>query len=719
LITCHDTPPFKSRHHPNSRIAQVEIPASGKLTLVGATTQLPLSRHKLDTMHDRLQATGYVSFVSRQMAIPLHRARFSWGSRTHLDLEWSKGRGKLLTIPPAAPQLVLAEEETLPDEHTERGIPELCWREDSPVLFERFQLRESTEYFCDVTLPKSLGDLEKDAPYHKGWPFSERLATIFRIDPPRRWRENDDGSTTISGLLRLRSHAGILDLSLGRDATLFVEVVCRKLGYLDEFRALLDEVAEEFSELLLQYDSPVSASFNLSDVTPETEAALLFQMRHIMTDRNLPVVLDEIMRSFHTRLDQWRGTDDIGVVQEPDVATFVEELDVSVLVKGGPLARLFRGYSPRVFPVLEARETADTAENRYVKFFLEDLLLIAQRLAGTLARKGRTASLREVKAWMSTLDEELSSGHWRQVGMFRNFPSNSQVLQKRRGYREILKFDLSLRMSLELPWKRAGQLADGLIGDLRPVSELYEYWCFFLLRRSLAELAEAELPGGSSLVDVTDGGLQVRLLRGKRSKVSFLYKRDGARSVKMNLFYNRVFQRPTRGLTAWHGSYTARFDPDYSIEIIVEGDGILHRHWLHFDAKYRLDSVDFETVSEVGDAEDNLDADYETELSRVYREDDLFKMHTYRDGILSSRGAYIIFPGDGSSLRLTGRQKNLFVRHPSAFDGNPAYLFPSVGAFDLCPGRSIGQRPVIKEFLKGILDAMYVGKPYREEEGSF
>jgi hypothetical protein len=187
----------------------------------------------------------------------------------------------------------------------------------------------------------------------------------------------------------------------------------------------------------------------------------------------------------------------------------------------------------------------------------------------------------------------------------------------------------------------------------------------------------------------------------------------------MNLFYNRVFQRPTHALSAWHGSYTARFDPDYSIEIIVEGDGALHRHWLHFDAKYRLDSVDLEGVLVADDADDDLDADYEAELARVYRQDDLFKMHTYRDGILSSRGAYILFPGDGTSLRLTGPRKNLFVRHPSAFDGSPAYLFPGVGAFDLCPGRDIGQRPIIQEFLKGVLDAAFSDKLYREEDGFF
>lgn len=655
------------------------------------------------------------------MVIPLHRVRFSWDPKTHLDIEWSKGRGQEIPVLPEASGMTLAEEETELDEYAARGIPAICWRSGTTVLFERFQLREDTEYLVDVTLPRPFDELMREGPRPKGWPFGLRLATIFRIDPPRRWRANDDGSTTISGLLRLRSHAGILDLSLASTAPLLAEVVCRKIGYLDEFKALLDEVAEELSELLLQYDSPVSATFNLSDTTPETEAALLFQLRHAMADRNLPVALDEIKRAFHSRLDQWRATEEIGAVQEPDIPAFIEEFDASVVSKGGPLSKLFRSYSPREFPVIEARENVDTAENRYVKFFLEDLQIIAQRLAGSLARNKRYATLREVEGWMQFLDEELSSSQWRKIGTFRDFPSNSQVLQKRRGYREILKLDLSLRMSIELPWHRAEQLADGLIGDIRPVSELYEYWCFFLLRRTLAELAQNELSNDGSLVDVTNDGLQVRLLRGKRSRVSFLYRQEDDRSLKINLFYNRLFPRPTRDLPIWYGSYTAKFDPDYSIEILLEAEGILQRHWLHFDAKYRLESADlsqsFDVKSEAD--EEAQDADYDKELLRVHRQDDLFKMHTYRDGILSSRGAYILFPGNGAETRLTGKRQNLFVRHPSAFGGTPDYLFPGVGAFDLCPGRDADQRPIIRDFLQSVLNAVYEGQPYQEETGLY
>jgi hypothetical protein len=43
---------------------KVEVPPARKLTIAGGADQLPLSRRKLDAMHDRLHATGYVSFVS-------------------------------------------------------------------------------------------------------------------------------------------------------------------------------------------------------------------------------------------------------------------------------------------------------------------------------------------------------------------------------------------------------------------------------------------------------------------------------------------------------------------------------------------------------------------------------------------------------------------------------------------------------------------------------
>jgi uncharacterized protein len=359
-----------------------------------------------------------------------------------------------------------------------------------------------------------------------------------------------------------------------------------------------------------------------------------------------------------------------------------------------------------------------------VKYFLEECTLLAQWLTGSLGGQGKVAAAREAESWVSQLQELLAHDLWRGVGMMRQFPSNSQVLLKGRGYRDILRFDLALRLSLALPWSQAEKLAEGLTGDIRPVSELYEYWCFFLLRRLLAELCQTELPCNGSFLSFTQDGLEVRLVKGKRSRVTFVYRQDTERTVKVALFYNRRFPRPKRNMASWEGSYTAMFDPDYSIAITVMKRATVQKHWLHFDAKYRLEPAELAQVLHDTSAEVMADADddetgYEQEISRLHRREDLFKMHTYRDGIFSTRGAYILFPGDGVGMRMEGKTQNFFIRHPSAFRGPAAHNFPSVGAFDLCPGRDETQLPVLKAFLSAVLEAFATGNPYQEEQGLF
>ena len=658
------------------------------------------------------------------MPIPLHRVRFAWGPSTQMDIEWTKGEGEQLQGFVPTPILSLCEREITPDDYALRGIPAICWRDDSPVLFEPLQLRENTDYFIDITLPLPKAEAERQARFRPAWPFSERLRGVFAPDPPRRWREPDPLSVVISGQLRLRNHAGIIDLSLENGKELRAEVVCRKIGYLGEFQTLLSDVAEFLAELLLQYDSPVSVAFDLTDARNASMAAMLFQMRYVMTETNLPLAVEEVLSQVHAKLITETRMCAIAEVEEPDVEALADTLDVSLFDSGGPLSGMFRGYTPRELPVVEMAEITDTPENRYVKYFLEECTLLSQWLATNLEIQGKVTAAREAEGWVLQLQEMLAHDSWRSVGIMRQFPSNSQVLLKRRGYRDLLRFDLALRLSLTLPWSQGEKLAEGLTGDIRPVSELYEYWCFFLLRRSLGELCQGELPGNGSFLSFTNEGLQVRLAKGKRSRTTFLYRQDGEKTVKVTLFYNKRFRRPSRNLLSWEGSYTAAFDPDYSIAITVSQGTTLQKHWLHFDAKYRLEPAELDRILHDGGEAMSADGDddetgYEQEISRLHRREDLFKMHTYRDGILRTRGAYILFPGDGNGMRMHGKTQNFFIRHPSAFRGPAAHTFPSVGAFDLCPGRDDTQIPVLKAFLSNVLESLATGAPYREEEGFF
>lgn len=661
--------------------------------------------------------------------VALHRVKFDLGSGASIDIETALGRGSPIPVDWGAMDVLAAESELDADDVASGNMLPMCWRE-SGHLFERFQLREDTDYFVDVALPITLEEAAKRAKAQTHWPFGARLANVFKRDPERRWKEVAVGDTkmaVITGQLRLRSHAGVIDLGVEFGQRLMAEVACRKLKYFEEFKELLDSLAEKAAELLLTFDSPVSLSFDPSGVLAKNDAAVHFLMRHIMASAKLPLAIEEITASPHSQLLERIAFVRIEEVEEADAELIADGFDPSELVKGGPLTRLFRGYTPTALPQRDSFETLDTPENRYAKAFLEHCALIARQLEARMGARKRRASEREARAWAVTLDESLQHSMWRDVGPLSHVPANSQALLRKRGYKELYRYDLSLRMSLSLAWRQGAELADGLIGDIRPVNQIYEYWCFFVLREALLSLC-AEV-GGGNFITLSKDELRVELAKGRRSECRFEFTSVGGKKVLVSLFYNRRFMRSKQPRDDWSGSYTASFDPDFSI-VASPVDHRAVKHWLHFDAKYRLERKQAEALFESEEettpspddaaiSEEILVGDYEAELARVHKQDDLYKMHTYRDGILSTRGAYVLFPGDSVGGRTVEPNPNLFVRHPTALGGKSEFKIPSVGAFDLAPGGSPDQLAAICSLIHAVLDVAADDVPYQEEQANF
>lgn len=143
---------------------------------------------------------------------------------------------------------------------------------------------------------------------------------------------------------------------------------------------------------------------------------------------------------------------------------------------------------------------------------------------------------------------------WREVGALTQIPANSQTLLRKRGYKDLLRYDLSLRMAMDLAWNDGAQLSDGLSGDIRPVNQIYEYWCFFCLREILLSLCTEV--GGGNFLTVSKDGLKVRLTKGARSECRFEFTGTNGARVLVSLFFNRRFRRPKTPQSAWEGSYT-------------------------------------------------------------------------------------------------------------------------------------------------------------------
>lgn len=641
-----------------------------------------------------------------------HSVRIDSGAGTTIDLEWDLGRSGTQQPPPERSSILSCTTEISPDNLWNRGVPAIGWRGEEDSLFEPLQVREGSEYLVDVRIPMAKQLAVGEWMENRCFPFSKRISKHYRSDPPRRWKD-EDGLLLVPGRLRTRNHIGILDLSLPMGHPVLLEVLSTKIGYREDLRAFLDAISAEIVELLVELDAStfimLSSNVNVS-ASPMSE---LLHMRRLMRDDLLPVAVELITQSPHTMILETTQQVPIGRVSRTVRRLDTHAMDLSRTREGGALAGLFRGRTPELIPENTKSEVLDTPENRYVKAFLEELLDKAEKLKEELDNIQKPHSSDEAARWASVISDWLSRPIWREIGPLTMIPTNSQVLLRREGYRNILEADISLQLGLRLPWKRGESISDGILADFRPISELYEYWCFLVLRRCLRGICSPEDPPASSLLQRDKGGLSLQLARGRESEERFVFHPQSVSSLNISLFYNRSFES-LESDDVWSGSYTSRFLPDFSLHITPEIEGKFggQSHWLHFDAKYRVDPQAWHLLSggPIAELEEELTVRDPNEDSVPYKKQDLYKMHTYRDALLGTRGSYVLFPGAEDT-------EEVFIRLPGETYPASPLLMPSVGAFQLAPNSHSNQIDALAAFLEKVLKQISQRDIYIEEYG--
>ena len=268
-------------------------------------------------------------------------------------------------------------------------------------------------------------------------------------------------------------------------------------------------------------------------------------------------------------------------------------------------------------------------------------------------------------------------------------PLGDQVLHKRPGYRDVYKLYVQSELAAMLAWSggedvyRAGQ---------KDVATLYEYWVFVQLAQIVSDLCQSPLDL-ERLVEKSDDGLDLQLKRGTQRVLKGTVTRQG-RTLELELWYNRTFAKDEPG-----GSWTRHLRPDCSLRITVPGyGGVKDEQWLHFDAKYRIDSL-LEIFGRAEDVEDAADEEPAPGVpvrgansSGKPVTDDLLKMHAYRDAIRRSSGTFVIYPGDPGSDPELLRQYH--------------EILPGLGAFTLRPSAAgpAGGIAHIRTFIADVLD---------------
>ncbi len=418
----------------------------------------------------------------------------------------------------------------------------------------------------------------------------------------RGLNETDEGKT-IHGSINFRGQVGRSLFSVflgGRPELDFeVEIFPSKLDYTTDYEALLADVQDILTALVLEY---LQSTFHLGLATQSktpTRLEWIILLSHVLEklERGLRYIEQHPHRSLTNKI----AMDKAHSVQK------VSSILLKAIIQGkgsGSYIDTRSGVKIRVkLPTWCPRSTLDTPEHRW---FATQLARIRKRLAEIHREEKRQASEGNENDKKKKIIKEISSLENRIASLQRIDPIKSATgsppsgfasltLQTAPGYKEAYRACLILLKGL--------RVYGGPVGlSIKEIHLLYEYWCYLSIIRLIADLLGKRIPV-ERLVAVERDGLKIRLKHGYQSIVSF--ENDDSRRIEVT--YNPTFskessllpQRPDIVLTFHH--------PDWPPMRLI------------LDAKYRI----------------NLSEDYINQFGSPGPPPDAINvLHRYRDAIL-------------------------------------------------------------------------------------
>lgn len=491
----------------------------------------------------------------------------------------------------------------------------------------------------------------------------------------------DEELSKIAGILNFRSYVGKTFLDVKIDDTLSkripIEVKSKKMDYLNQYSAMIADLSQYLSALIFKYDSPLYQNFEVDNNDRTISYELFMLLEFLFRDENLPSICQYMFRNLYSKLETQieeiptSFASDFHPQNIMDVVSNPKNLIKSD--NGTTFSNALNGYLPETVNEITFYDSIDTNENRFFKYFLVYIQNIIEELLLT-SKKGYIQD--QLLYFNEEVDSYLSNEIFRDISDLEYIPYNSQVLQKREGYRDIFNYFLMFETSFKLAWN---ELFDKFEGHEKRVSELYEYWCYFKIAKTLENISGQSIDY-DNLFKLSSDGWSVMLKQGHQSMSNFNFYHDG-HLIDIKFYYNLKFNN-----NSFFESYSLAFKPDYTLLIEIDGN----TNYIHFDAKYRSQlelSPYYETI-EQKDAEADK-RDEEEERKHIYKEGDIYKMHSYKDAILKTEGSYVLYPGNRS---------NIFREND--------YVIPSIGAFSLIPGDNAVQDINLDSFIRKIIDCL-------------
>lgn len=479
-----------------------------------------------------------------------------------------------------------------------------------------------------------------------------------------------------------------------------LEVQSVKSDYREDYRDMLELITEKCTDLLLQSNSPVSHHF---DVDYLKDSQTLYQkFAFIKSIINSSEFKDAIHRIVTAPVTKWTETQ-----EEKDVRSVrrFTNSNIKELVKGGkrtnlPSGHYLESYGLKTLPerISSVRKTdsVDTPENRFIKHALETFLKFCSDINNAADKNSKLDV--ESKILISVLENQLHHSVFNDISRPTTLKLNSPILQRKEGYREVLRTWLMFELAAKLIW-RGGEDVYG--AGKKDIATLYEYWLFFKLLDLFQELFEIDAKDISELIKPTKDGLNLQIKQGEFTALKGVFETD-TRKLNIQFNYNRQFTGKKNYPDS--GSWTTTLRPDYTLSFWTYGisekeaerqELIVH---VHFDAKYKIANLtDFVEQYTTKD----LDEEKTENKKGIYKNADLIKMHAYKDAIRRTGGAYVLYPGD-KPLNRKGFHE----------------IIPGLGAFPVRPSKNNSGIGELKAFILEIIKH-FVNRASQREKIAF
>lgn len=442
-------------------------------------------------------------------------------------------------------------------------------------------------------------------------------------------------STNYDGFLRAKSYVGktFLDIE-DYNFKIPIEIKSKKIDYDSDYRNMIGDLAQLTTGLLFNTNAPLFQSYEKSRVKKETSYETFLLIEYLFKDKNLPSIFEYLSRNLYSQLETFNDevpisfAKDIGRDELVDIITNPQDLilsnEYSFFKKNN------NSFVPLIVNERKHEETIDIPENRFYKYFLEYIEDVINKLLKIIEEENKANSymFEELENYKSQINYFLSQKYFKDISKMDFAPLNSQVLQKKEGYREILEYYILFDYGLNLSWD---DLLDEFKTYQKKLSKLYEYWTYFELLELLKNYTNSAI-NTENIINKENWSFNLK--EGETTCIKFDNVTISEESIGMTLFFNKKFKKAdieedeNNNLKILRGdeSYSVELKPDYTLEIEINNT----KYYLHFDAKYKSKIIDVSTKS--------------------FQNQDIEKMHTYKDGITNSFGSFVLYPGNDESI---------------------------------------------------------------------